>query len=95
MFFCENLFYPVCVDVDPPSSRRQLCGGSKSAVERMLEFGRTLYNMSQRLMQEQGKDETNKKMLQVRILLRGYFIINFISLYLLFYLALSQQKKFL
>lgn len=55
----------VVSDVDPPPSRRQLCGGSKSAVERMLEFGRGLYHMSQRLMQEQGKDENNKKMLQV------------------------------
>lgn len=53
------------LDVDPPLNRRQICGGSKSAVERMLEFGRTLYHMSQRLMLEQGKDENNKKMLQV------------------------------
>jgi hypothetical protein len=51
--------------VDPPSARRQLCGGSKPAVERMLEFGRELYNMSLHLRQEQGKSENNKKMLQV------------------------------
>jgi hypothetical protein len=51
--------------VDPPSARRQLCGGSKPAVERMLEFGRELYNMSLHLRQEQGKSESNKKMLQV------------------------------
>jgi len=52
-------------EVDPPTSRRQLCGGSKPAVERMLEFGRELYNMSLHLRQEQGKNENNKKMLQV------------------------------
>lgn len=48
-----------------PHSKKQLCGGSKPAVERMLEFGRELYNMSQRLRQEQGKSERNKKMLRV------------------------------
>ncbi|GFG39426.1 hypothetical protein Cfor_08375 [Coptotermes formosanus] len=53
------------MEVDPPTSRRQLCGGSKPAVERMLEFGRELYNMSLHLRQEQGKNENNKKMLQV------------------------------
>ncbi|XP_046687639.1 LOW QUALITY PROTEIN: ran-binding protein 9-like [Homalodisca vitripennis] len=60
------------MDVDPPASKRQLCGGSKTAVERMLEFGRTLYHMSQRLMQEQGKDEANKKMLQDAFSLLAY-----------------------
>lgn len=53
------------VDVDS-SNKRQVCGGSKPGIERMLEFGRELYNMSVRLGQEQGKDENNKKMLQVK-----------------------------
>jgi len=57
------------MEVDPP---RQLCGGSKTAVERMLEFGRSLYLMSQRLMQEQGKNENNKKMLQDAFSLLAY-----------------------
>lgn len=60
--FSLNLF---CLDVDPPIGRKLLCGGSKPAVERMLEFGRQLYNMSLHLRQEQGKDENNKKMLKV------------------------------
>ncbi|KAJ9579611.1 hypothetical protein L9F63_004690, partial [Diploptera punctata] len=60
------------MDVDPPSVRRQLCGGSKPAVERMLEFGRELYNMSLHLRQEQGKSENNKKMLQDAFSLLAY-----------------------
>lgn len=47
------------------SSKKQLCGGSKPAVERMLEFGRELFLLSLQLRQELGKSETNKKMLQV------------------------------
>ncbi|XP_047000960.1 ran-binding protein 9 [Schistocerca americana] len=54
------------------SSRRQLCGGSKPAVERMLEFGRELYNMSLHLRQEQGRSEANKKMLQDAFSLLAY-----------------------
>lgn len=50
-------------DVDVPLSNRKSC--SKPAVEKILEFGRELYNMSQRLKLEQGKNEGNKKMLQV------------------------------
>ncbi|XP_026684815.1 ran-binding protein 9-like [Diaphorina citri] len=58
---------PLCngdeeMDVDPP--KRQLCGGSKPAIERMLEFGRELYLFSEQLRKEQGKNEENQKMLQ-------------------------------
>nr|CAD7259655.1 unnamed protein product [Timema shepardi] len=60
------------MDIDLPVSKRQLCGGSKSAVERMLEFGRELYNMSVHLRQEQGKSENNKKMLQDAFSLLAY-----------------------
>lgn len=60
------------MDVDPPAGKKQLCGGSKVAVERMLEFGRELYNMSVVLRQEQGKDENNKKMLQDAFSLLAY-----------------------
>ena len=63
-------------EVDPPTSRRQLCGGSKPAVERMLEFGRELYNMSLHLRQEQGKNENNKKMLQVHTFCYKTFFFN-------------------
>lgn len=38
---------------------------SKSGVERMLEFGRELFQMSQRLEKENGANETNRKMLEV------------------------------
>ncbi|XP_066996291.1 ran-binding protein 9 isoform X2 [Anabrus simplex] len=60
------------MDIDPPVYRRQLCGGSKPAVERMLEFGRELYSMSQRLQQEHGKNEYNQKMLQNAFSLLAY-----------------------
>ncbi|EEB15664.1 Ran-binding protein, putative [Pediculus humanus corporis] len=59
------------MDVDS-SNKRQVCGGSKPGIERMLEFGRELYNMSVRLGQEQGKDENNKKMLQDAFSLLAY-----------------------
>lgn len=55
-----------CLDVDVQHSRKTGCGSGKPTVERILEFGRELYNMSQRLKEEQGKNEINKKMLQVR-----------------------------
>lgn len=51
-------------DVDPvPSSKKS----SKSGVERMLEFGRELFQLSQRLEIEQGTNEANQKMLEVRV----------------------------
>ncbi|XP_018909069.1 ran-binding protein 9 isoform X2 [Bemisia tabaci] len=67
------------MEVDTPnagngvnSCKKQLCGGSKPAIERMLEFGRELYNMSLQLRQEQGRNETNKKMLQDAFSLLAY-----------------------
>ena len=51
--------------MDPPSHRRQMCGGSQLAVEKMLQFGRDLQSMSIRLRKECGKNEANKKQLQV------------------------------
>lgn len=41
--------------------------GSKSGVERMLEFGRDLFQMSQRLEKDQGPNEENQKMLEVSV----------------------------
>ncbi|GLV40677.1 Ran-binding protein M [Carabus blaptoides fortunei] len=57
------------MDIDVPVIRKT-CG--KPAVERILEFGRELYNMSQRLKVEQGKNEVNKKMLQDAFSLLAY-----------------------
>lgn len=54
-------------DVDTPSGKRQLCGGSQAAIEKMLLFGRDLQSMSQRLKREYGKSESNNKSLQVGI----------------------------
>lgn len=63
-YVCAYIWLYICVyiDIDVPVIRKT-CG--KPAVERILEFGRELYNMSQRLKVEQGKNEVNKKMLQV------------------------------
>lgn len=49
------------IDVDPLPNRKT----SKSGVERMLEFGRELFQLSQRLEKENGTNETNQKMLEV------------------------------
>ncbi|KAL1110421.1 hypothetical protein AAG570_007952 [Ranatra chinensis] len=51
---------------------KKLCGGSRPAVERMLDFGRELYNYSQQLFHENGTDESNKKMLQDAFSLLAY-----------------------
>lgn len=42
-----------------------MCGGNPAAVERMLAFGREVQHMSQVLRRELGKNDHNKKMLQV------------------------------
>lgn len=60
------------MDIETQTSKHQLCGGSKPAVERILEFGRELYNMNLRLEQEQSKNENNKKMLQDAFSLLAY-----------------------
>lgn len=49
------------VDVDPMPNRKS----GKSGVERMLEFGRELFQLSQRLEKEHGANEANQKMLEV------------------------------
>ena len=55
-------------DIDPPlSHKRQLCGGSQIAIEKMLQFGRELQAMSTKLKKDHGKNEANKKALQVSI----------------------------
>ncbi|XP_017785174.1 PREDICTED: ran-binding protein 9 isoform X2 [Nicrophorus vespilloides] len=56
------------MDVDA-SPNRKCC---KPAVERILEFGKELYSMSQRLSSEQGDSETNQKMLEDAFSLLAY-----------------------
>lgn len=51
------------LEVDVPVTRK--C--NKPAVERILEFGKELYSMSQKLDIEQGASERNQKMLEVSI----------------------------
>ncbi|XP_074115292.1 ran-binding protein M isoform X2 [Cotesia typhae] len=61
--------------IDNPSvklSKKQLCGGNKQAIEKMLEFGRQLYSQSIHLRQSYGKNEANKKMLQDAFSLLAY-----------------------
>ncbi|MEE6464919.1 hypothetical protein FKM82_006404 [Ascaphus truei] len=53
------------MEVDSAQVRRQLCGGSQAAVERMICFGRELQAMSELLRRERGKNATNKSMLKV------------------------------
>ncbi|XP_015610415.1 ran-binding protein 9 isoform X2 [Cephus cinctus] len=53
-------------------SKKQLCGGNKQAIEKMLEFGRQLYSQSIHLRQQHGKNEGNKKMLQDAFSLLAY-----------------------
>lgn len=48
------------IDLELPSKR-----STKSGVERMLEFGRELFQLSQRLEKDQGVNEANQKMLEV------------------------------
>lgn len=60
------------MDVDAPSSKRQMCGGNEAAIEKMLAFGRDLKMMSQRLKKEFGKNEVNKKALQDAFSLLAY-----------------------
>ena len=69
-------FYLDCSlsDVDTPSGKRQLCGGSQAAIEKMLLFGRELQSMSQRLKREYGKNESNNKSLQVDVSLSSIII---------------------
>lgn len=52
-------------EVESAQSKRQLCGGSQAAIERMIHFGRELQSMSEHLRRERGKNSANKKMLKV------------------------------
>ncbi|XP_072008725.1 ran-binding protein 9 isoform X2 [Engystomops pustulosus] len=60
------------MEVDSTQVRRQLCGGSQAAVERMICFGRELQAMSEQLRRERGKNATNKNMLKDAFSLLAY-----------------------
>ncbi|KAK9505116.1 hypothetical protein O3M35_009244 [Rhynocoris fuscipes] len=47
-------------------------GGRRPPVERMIDFGRELYNYSQQLFRKHGNNEKNKKMLQDAFSLLAY-----------------------
>ncbi|XP_008333261.2 ran-binding protein 9 [Cynoglossus semilaevis] len=60
------------MEVDSSLSKRQLCGGSQAAIERMIHFGRELQSMSEHLRRECGKNSANKKMLKDAFSLLAY-----------------------
>ncbi|KAK7159309.1 hypothetical protein R3I94_005594 [Phoxinus phoxinus] len=60
------------MEVDSTQSKRQLCGGSQAAIERMIQFGRELQSMSELLRRERGKNSANKKMLKDAFSLLAY-----------------------
>ncbi|CAL1297085.1 unnamed protein product [Larinioides sclopetarius] len=60
------------MEKDAPSSKKQVCGGSQAAIERMLQFGRELHSMSVALKRDYGTNAANKKMLQDAFSLLAY-----------------------
>ncbi|XP_043227976.1 ran-binding protein 9-like isoform X2 [Amphibalanus amphitrite] len=68
------------MDVDRPSEtespaavkKRVLCGGSTSALEKVLKFGRELQLFYMRLRAEQGENDYNKNLLQDAFSLLAY-----------------------
>lgn len=66
-YIYKKVLIIICIilDVDTSPGCNTNKNSSKSGVERMLEFGRELFQMSQRLEKENGVNETNQKMLEV------------------------------
>ncbi|XP_075878367.1 ran-binding protein 9 isoform X2 [Nelusetta ayraudi] len=60
------------MEVESVQAKRQLCGGSQAAIERMIHFGRELQSMSEHLRRECGKNSANKKMLKDAFSLLAY-----------------------
>ena len=54
-------------DMESPAAakKRVLCGGSTSALEKVLKFGRELQLFYLKLRGEQGENDYNKNLLQV------------------------------
>uniref|UniRef100_A0AAQ4QHD2 RAN binding protein 9 n=1 Tax=Gasterosteus aculeatus aculeatus TaxID=481459 RepID=A0AAQ4QHD2_GASAC len=67
-----NVPSPPSAEVESTQSKRQLCGGSQAAIERMIHFGRELQSMSEHLRRECGKNSANKKMLKDAFSLLAY-----------------------
>lgn len=61
-----NMSLSFTSEVESAQNKRQLCGGSQAAIERMIHFGRELQSMSEHLRRECGKNSANKKMLKVK-----------------------------
>jgi len=61
----KHSFFFLYQEIDHHSGKRQLCGGSQGAIEKMLVFGRELQAMHNQLKAQYGHNEPNKKMLQV------------------------------
>lgn len=57
-----------------------MCGGNEAAIQKMLAFGRELKMMSQKLRKEFGKNEANKKALQVNSYRYGFYVVNMTKL---------------
>uniref|UniRef100_A0AAY5EU05 B30.2/SPRY domain-containing protein n=1 Tax=Electrophorus electricus TaxID=8005 RepID=A0AAY5EU05_ELEEL len=71
----SNALHLACAlptEVESVQSKRQLCGGSQAAIERMIHFGRELQSMSEHLRRERGKSSANKKMLKDAFSLLAY-----------------------
>ncbi|KAM6954043.1 ran-binding protein 9 [Aplochiton taeniatus] len=64
--------WEAAMEVEPAQFKRQLCGGSQAAIERMIHFGRELQSMSEQLRRECGKNSANKKMLKDAFSLLAY-----------------------
>ncbi|KAL2097701.1 hypothetical protein ACEWY4_006908 [Coilia grayii] len=60
------------MEVEPAQFKRQLCGGSQVAIEKMIHFGRELQSLSEHLRRERGKNATNRKMLRDAFSLLAY-----------------------
>ncbi|KAK7114787.1 ran-binding protein 9-like isoform X3 [Littorina saxatilis] len=59
-------------DMDVEGSGKQLCGGNRTAIEKMLQYGRELQSMSQHLRRQFGHSDTNKKAIQDAFSLLAY-----------------------
>lgn len=64
--FTKKLRVTTITEVESSSmGSRKMCGGNPAAIERMLAFGREVQHMSQVLRRDLGKNDHNKKILQV------------------------------
>ncbi|XP_037085416.1 ran-binding protein 9-like [Pollicipes pollicipes] len=59
-------------EVESTAKKRALCGGSNTAVEKVLKFGRELQLFYLRLRSEQGESDYNKNLLQDAFSLLAY-----------------------